>query len=154
MPAPTMSYVICTGALVIMIFAAQIFYMYVIDNVWAEMARRELKEIADYVSNTLANLFFLVNSTSYSVTIEKNLDLPSRIQDSIYIVKIENNTEGFAESINAYLKKKPWVSADSWILPNLKVDEENRQVESGEKILVAGCYRDVNMDVYLWIKEA
>ena len=153
MPAPTMSHVICTGALIVVIFVAQFFYLNVVNNIWAEMSRRELKEIADYVSDTLANLFFLVNSTSSNVTIEKNLNLPSDIQDSIYAVRIENDTEYFAESINAYLEKKPWINASSWLLPGLRVDEENNEVESGEKTLVAGCRR-VDTDVYLWIKEA
>lgn len=153
MPAPTMSHVIFTGALIAMIFVAQFFYLYVVDNIWAEMTRRELKEISDYVSDTLANLFFLVNSTSSNVTIEKNLNLPSDIQDSVYVVRIENDAEDFAESINAYLEKKPWINANSWLLPGLRVDQENKEVESGEKTLVAGCRR-VETGVYLWIKEA
>jgi hypothetical protein len=152
MPAPTMSHVIFTGALVVMIFATQFFYLQVIDNIWAEMARRELKEIADYVSDTLANLYFLVNSSSLDIEIEKNLDLPSEIRDSTYIVEIID-ASGFAQNVSAYLKDRSWIYATSWLLPGLKVDESKRRIESGEKTLIAGCHR-VNTDVYVWIEEA
>jgi len=151
LPAPTMSHIICTTALIILIFTMQFFYMYVIDNIWAEMARRELKEVADYVSDTLANLYFLANSTSDDVTLEKTLSLPPDIRDSTYVVKVENNTEGFAQSISTHLMSKSWINATSWILPGLMVNGSACEtVESGGKTVVACCSR-VSMNVYVWI---
>jgi hypothetical protein len=55
--------------------------------------------------------------------------------------------------VTAYLKGQPWVSADSWLLPGLKVDQvESEVIESGENVVIAGCSRE-STDVYVWIKE-
>ena len=78
MPAQTISHVICTTALVALIFVTQFFYVQVVNNLQAEMTRRELKEIADYVSDTLANLYFLANSTNLDIELEKSLACPQR----------------------------------------------------------------------------
>ena len=153
MPAPPVSHVICTAALVILIFTMQSYYLHVVDNIWVEMVERELKEIADYVSDTLANLYFLANSTKGDVNLTKTLNLPSDVRDSTYIVKIENNTEGFAQSIHAYLKGRSGVDATSWLLPGLKIDEEKTfEIESGGKTVVAGCHRE-NAITYVWIRQ-
>jgi len=156
MPAPV-SHVICTAALVILIFTMQFYYLHVVDNIWVEMVERELKEIADYVSDTLANLYFLANSTKGDVTLEKTLSLPSDVRDSTYMVKIEKNaTTGLAQSIHAYLKGRSGVDATSWILPGLIPGDpqfnppKNETIESGGKTVVAGCRRE-NADVYVWI---
>lgn len=152
MPAPTMSYLICSMALVALIFAMPFFYFYAVDNIQVEMTRRELKEISDYVSDTLENLYFLANSTNYDVSLEKALSLPSVIMDSTYIVNIVNGSGGLAQKIRTYLKDKSSIYADSWLLPGLKVNETN-YIESGEKTIVAGCSR-VGTDIYVWIKQA
>lgn len=154
MVSPTISLAICTGALIVLIFTMQSFYFIVVDNVWAEMATRELKEIADYVSDTLANMYFLVNSTSSNVTIEKTLSLPSNVRDSTYIVEIVFDEQNLTKYANVHFKVKSRISATSWLLPGLKVDRAQCEgIESGEKIVVAGCRR-VNTDFYVWIKEA
>lgn len=148
-----MSHVICSAALIALIFVSQFFYVQVINNLEAEMTKRELQEVADYVSDTLANLYFLVNSTQSDVEMKKSLNLPSEIRDSIYTVKITFNASGYARNVTAHLKGQPWVSADSWLLPGLKVDQlESEIVESGEKTVIAGCSRK-STDVYVWIKE-
>ena len=152
MPAPTMSHVICTAAIIVLIFVMQFFYLYVVNNVQAEMAKRELKEIADYVSDTLANLYFLVNSTSSDITLEKNLDLPLVISDSVYIVKIQSDATGYAQSVYTYLKGKSVQYATAWLLPGLMVDQVYHEVESSDREVVAGCGRQ-DMNVYVWIKE-
>jgi len=153
LPSETMSHVICSAALIALIFVSQFFYVQVINNLEAEMTKRELQEVADYVSDTLANLYFLVNSTQSDVEMKKSLNLPSEIGDSIYTLKIAFNASGYAGNVTAHLKGQPWVSADSWLLPGLKVDQlESEVVESGEKTVIAGCSR-VSTDVYVWIKE-
>jgi len=139
-----MSHVICTAALLVLIFVMQFFYLYVVNNVQAEMAMRELKEIADYVSDTLANLYFLVKSTSSDVTLEKNLNLPLVIADSIYVVKIQS------DAVYAYLKGKSVQYATAWLLPGLMVDQAFHEVESSAGTVVAGCDRR-GMNVYVWI---
>jgi len=150
------SHVVCTAALVILIFTMQFYYLHVVDNIWVEMVERELKEIADYVSDTLANLYFLANSTKTEVTLIKTLSLPSDVRDSTYMVEIENAT-GFAQSIHVYLKGRSGVDATSWILPGLKIkgDEYTQPIESGGKTVVAGCSRTVlpekKPDIYVWI---
>ena len=145
-----MSHVICTAALLVLIFVMQFFYLYVVNNVQAEMAMRELKEIADYVSDTLANLYFLVNSTSSDVTLEKNLNLPLVIADSIYIVKIQSDNRSYAQSVYVCLKGKSVQYATAWLLPGLMVNQTHHEVESNHKMVVAGCGRQ-GMNVYVWI---
>jgi len=151
LPAPTISHLICTSALVMLIFVMPFFYAIVVNNIRVDIARRELKEIADYVSNTLANLYFLVNSTDYpDVSLEKELIyLPSTIENSIYIVEIEENG-GSALKITAYLKDRSSVAADAWLVPGLKMSEE-RLIERDGRTVVAGCRRD-STGVYVWIK--
>ena len=141
MPAPTMSHLIATSALIILIFTMQVFYFYVVDNIGEEMTRRELKEIADYVSDTIANLYFLVNSTNHSnAMLQKTLNLPTEIADSSYRIQILNDTDGFAQSVLAFLEDKSWLNANSWLPPGLTVEESVPILINGKTIL-AGCER-------------
>lgn len=153
MPAPTISHIIATGALVGLLFTVQVFYLYVIDNIEEEMARRELKEITDYVSDTLANLYILANTTNVrDVRLEKILNLPSEISGSTYLVQITfNGTTQMAQSVNASLQGKSWVNSVSWLLPGLKVNSTlTETVQSSDITKVVGCER-VYPDVYVWI---
>jgi len=76
-----------------LIFVMPIFYSTVSNNISLDMARRELKEIADYASNTLSNLYFLVNSTDcLNVSLTKELMyLPSSVENSVYALEIEED---------------------------------------------------------------
>ena len=153
MPAPTMSHVVCSAALIALIFVSQFFYLQVVTNLQAEMTRKELKEIADHVSDTLANLYFLVNSTDRDVELEKSLDLPSEIRDSTYVVKIVSNASDAAQNVTTYLKGQPWIQGSSWLLPGLKVDPAKSEiVESGQTTVVARCRRE-STEVYVWIRK-
>lgn len=98
MAAPALSTVILTGALIVVIFTVQFFYFRVVDNVWAEMVKRELKEIADYVADTIANLYFLANSTSASSLLEKTLNLPLEIEGAGFTLEIIRDTSSYAQS--------------------------------------------------------
>lgn len=151
MPAPTISYLICSMALVMLIFVMPFFYAIVINNIRLNMVQKELKEIADYVSNTLANLYFLVNSTdSPNVSLEKELIyLPATVENSIYIVKIDGNG-GNATKMSAYLKDGSSVMADAWLAPGLKVGTQNT-IESSGRTALAGCSRN-GTGVYVWIR--
>jgi len=142
LPSPTISHLICTSALVMLIFVMPFFYAIALDNIRVDMMRRELKEITDYVSNTLANLYFLVNSTNcLNVTVMKELVyLPSEVENSIYIVKIDRNG-GNAMKITAYLKDRSSVAADAWLVPGLKVGADN-SIESGGRTVIASCSRN------------
>jgi len=154
LPAPTMSHVILTGALLILIFTVQIFYSYVVDNMWAEMVRRELKELSDSVSDTLANLYFLANSTSLDTTLRKTINLPSRVSGSSYIVEIVNSG-GSAQSVKAYLEVKTWINAVSWLPPGLKVNpliQANQAIQSIGRAALAGCTR-VSKNVYVGLTQ-
>jgi len=137
--------------LVMLIFVMPFFYAIVIDNIRVDMKRMELKEITDYVSNTLSNLYFLVNSTdSPDVPLEKELVyLPSTVENSVYTVEIEGSS-GNASKITAYLKDMPSVAADAWLVPGLKVGADY-SIESGRRTVVAGCSRN-GTGVYVWIK--
>lgn len=131
----------------------QFSFIYVVDNMKTEMIKRELREITDYVSDTLANLYFLVNSTDYSnVTLEKTLNLPSHVEDSTFVINITLD-EGSAQSIYAYIKDNSRIDASSWILPGLKVENQTA-IESSGRTVVAGCRRGVDLNVYAWIAYA
>ncbi len=136
-----------------MIATMQVSYFYMVDNIGEEMIRRELKEIADYVSDTIANLYFLVNSTNHQdVTLEKTLDLPSEIADSSYIIQILNDTDGFAQSVLAFLEDKSWLNANSWLPPGLTVKEESvdQQILVNGSTILAGCWRGSG-NTYVWL---
>ena len=152
MPAPTISHLICSMALVMLIFVMPFFYAIAINNISVNMVQRELKEVADYVSNTLANLYFLVNSTdSHDVYLEKELlYLPSMVENSVYIVNITkiDGSGGNASKITAYLKDRSSVAADAWLAPGLKPSPACHSIESGGRTVVAGCSRNGTV----WIK--
>lgn len=153
MPAPTMSHVICIGALVTLIFVMPLFYFQVVDNVRVEVMERELREVADYVSNSLGNLYLLANSTNCDTLLTKKLDLPSSIRDSTYCVEIIYDNNGSAQYVMAYSKYSSEIHADSLILPGPKADNETGCViESSERIVVAGCTRN-SAGTYVWLKE-
>lgn len=151
MPAPAMSHMICSIALITLIFLMPAFYVMVSDNLEAEMMKRELREIANYVSNTVSNLYFLVNNTSVSnASLEKDLVyLPSAVEDSIYILNIVEDG-GNATKISAYLKSNSAIAADSWLLPGLKAGSQTT-IESLGGNVIAGCSRN-STGFYAWIR--
>jgi hypothetical protein len=155
LPAYTMSHVICTSALIALIFLMQFSFMSVADNMKTEMIRRELKEISDYVSDSLANLYFLANSTDYSnVTLEKALSLPSDVQDLTYDLSLYYNATTLdALSVNTSITGSLQAKATSWLLPSVKVDPNaTKTIASGDKTIVAGCRRaGADSNVYVWI---
>ncbi len=148
MPAPTLSHLICITALLVLIFSVQVFFSYVVDNVWVEMAKRELKEIADYVADTMANLYFLANSTNYpSVALQKTLNLPLEVEGLFYSIQVT----GDARNVNAYFIDKTWISIDSWLPPGLTVDQaKNERIESSGRTVVAACNRTAAA-TYVWM---
>ena len=151
MVAPTISHVILTGALIILVFTVQLFFFYVVDNIWAEMVRRELKELTDYVSDTLANLYFLMNSTNMDTTLKKTLKLPSRVSGSAYRIEIVDSG-GSAQGVKAYVEIKTWVNSTSWLPPGLKVYAQNQVVQSVGTTAWASCIRASN-NVYVWLRQ-
>lgn len=151
MPAPTISHVILTAALIVLVFTVQLFFFYVVDNIWAEMVRRELKELTDYVSDSLANLYFLMNSTSMDTSLKKTLKLPSRVSGSAYRIEIIDSG-GSAQGVRAYVEVKTWVNSTSWLPPGLKVYSQNQVIQSVGTTAWAGCIR-VSNDVYVWLRH-
>jgi hypothetical protein len=130
----------------------QVFYLYVVDNIWEEMSKRELKEIADYVADTLANLYFLVNSTNIDTAMEKTLNLPLDVGDQSYSVEILQDQNNTATGVGALFLAKSWLNVTSWLPPGLEVDTNQTQViQSSGKTVVAGCRRVSSSDVYVWI---
>jgi len=91
-----------------------------------EMTRRELTEIAGYTSNTLANLFFLAESSQSSdISLSKELlYLPLKVGDSFYGLIIDSDSDGNSLKVIAYIKNEEWISGQSWIAPGLAVDSE------------------------------
>jgi len=151
MPAPTISHVILTGALIAVIFTVQVFYFYVVDNVWAEMVKRELKEITDYVADTVANLYFLVNATNTNPTSEKTLALQSEVGGSSYSLEITRDQNNSAQTVKAVLQGKSWLNVNSWLPRGLRVNTgKTETIQSGGRTAVAGCQR-ISSIIYVWI---
>jgi len=151
MPSPTLSHLICTTALIILIFTVQVYFFYVVNNVWNEMTVRELKEITDYVADSLINLYFLVNSTRSIVILEKTLSLPSEIGGSSYTLQILYDGNGVAQNIKGYFNNRTWLNTASWLPPGLKVGSSYAgPIQSSGRTVVAGCTRN-STNVYVWI---
>jgi hypothetical protein len=129
--------------LIVLILVLPVFYSIERDNIATEIAQIELTEIADYTSNTLANLYFLANSTnSLDINLKKQvLYLPLTIQDSFYTLSVAS-VGGNASKVTVSLKDKPSISADSWLVPGLKVGV-SYSVEIASRSIIAGCYRNV-----------
>ena len=153
MAAPTISYVICSMGLIFLIFAMPFFFAMEQNSFSEEMAKRELKEISDYTSNTLANLYFLANSTN-SVEFELTktlLYLPQTVEDSRYVLGITSMDGVNASKVTAFLRDKSRVAGDSWLVPGLKVMNESL-LEIGSKSVLSGCYRN-STGYYVWLSE-
>ena len=144
MASPTMSYLICSMALVALILILPSFFMIQRDSIATEMTRRELTEIADYTANTLSNLLFLAETAHTSdISLAKELlYLPLMVGDSFYVLSIAD--AGNSSKVIAYIKDQQWVSGQSWIAPGLNVDPEiSLEINSHEfnsKIAIAYCY--------------
>jgi hypothetical protein len=129
--------------LIVLILVMPYFYSIERNNIASEIAKMELTEIADYTSNTLANLYFLANSTNnLDINLTKQvLYLPLTVQDSFYTLSV-TSVSGNASKVTASLKDKPSISADSWLVPGLKVGVSYSMEITGRSI-IAGCYRNV-----------
>jgi len=144
--SPTMSYLICSMALIVLILVLPSFFEIQRNSIADEMTRRELTEIADYTSDTLANLFFLAESAqSSAISLTKELMyLPLTVGDSFYVLRIDD--DGNSPKVIAYIKDQQWISGQSWVAPSLDVDPEiSVEINSYElnaKIAVASCYGD------------
>ena len=152
MASPVMSYLICSMALVVLIVAMPFFFAMQRNTVAEEIAMRELTEISDYTSNTLANLFFLANSTnSANVNITKQLlYLPLMVEGYFYTLEISSDGTN-ALKVTSTLKDKPQIEGSSWLVPGLKVLNDEI-IEISGKSVVAGCYRN-STGFYIWIGE-
>ncbi|MEJ2271504.1 MAG: hypothetical protein P8X91_03255 [Candidatus Bathyarchaeota archaeon] len=156
MAAPAISHLIGTTALITLIFLLPLFYTNVVDNIETDVIERELQEIADYTSNTIENLYFLVNSSKslHVTSLEKELVyLPSEVENSIYILEIVPGTNVSLPYVHAELKNDNSVAVNSWLIPGLTVVSTNNIIESDQKNVVVGCSRDDN-GVNVWIKSS
>lgn len=138
------SQLICTTALIVLIIILPVYYSNIQDNIRVNVMKIELKEIADYVSSTLSNTYFLVNSTNCpNVTLTKTLVyLPKTVENSFFVVQIDKDGAA-AASVTVYIKDRPGVYSTAWLSPGLKCGNVN-PVESGKGAVAAGCYRPSN----------
>ena len=140
-------------ALIILILVMPVFFGMQQNSFAGEMARIKLTEISDYTSNTLANLYYLANSTnSGELEMTKELlYLPRTVEDSFYFLSITSIDGVNASKVTAYLKDKSWIVGDSWLVPGLKMMNESL-IEIAGKPVVAGCYRN-STGFYVWLVE-
>jgi hypothetical protein len=151
MAAPTLSHLILTAALIGIIFTVQVFYFYVVDNISSEMLKRELRELTDYVADTVANLYLLFNATNTNPPLEKSLKLPIDIGGSFYAIEITRDASNNAQSVKGAIQKKSWLNVTSWLPRGLKVDTSRTQtIGYSVKTAVVGCRRDASV-IYVWI---
>ncbi len=142
MASIVISQLICTTALIVLIIILPVYYSNVQDNIRVNVIKIELKEIADYVSSTLANTYFLVNSTdSTPLNLTKTLMyLPDTVESSFFVVRIDS-VGTTATSVTAYVKDQPSIQSTAWLSTGLKC-QNLEPVESGKGTVAAGCYRD------------
>ncbi len=135
------SQLICTVALIALIIVLPAYYSNVKNDIRVSVVKVELQEIADYVSSTLANTYYLVNSTdSNNVNLTKTLVyLPDTVENSFFNVTINGNSAN-ATSVSAYLVDTPSVYSTAWLGTGLKGGGVT--IESGKGTVEAGCYRD------------
>lgn len=140
-------------ALIVLILVMPVFFGMQQNSFAGEMAKIKLTEISDYTSNTLANLYYLANSTnSGDIEITKELlYLPRTVEDSFYFLSITSIDGASASKVTAYLKDKSWIVGDSWLVPGLKMMNESLIEIAGESVL-AGCYRN-STGFYVWLVE-
>jgi len=74
-------------------------YFIVIENVQTETITKELKEVADHVSATFTDLYFLANSSDLNFNLTKELSIPDSIHNRAYMIEILHNDENLALSI-------------------------------------------------------
>jgi hypothetical protein len=133
------------------IFAVQVFYFYIVDNISSEMLKRELRELTDYVADTIANLYLLLNATNTNPPLEKTLRLPVDIGGSFYTIEVTWDASNNAQNVKGVIQGKSWLNATSWLPRGLKVDVSKTQtIGNSVKTAVAGCLR-VASNVYVWI---
>lgn len=141
MPSPTISHLICTVALLLLIFVLPIAYFPVVDKVQAAMMAKELKEVADYVANTFENLYVLSRNSS-NAFLKKELRIPRTIKDSFYVIEIVvNSTDSSALGVRAYLVDKSYIYGDAWLIGGLKVGGLRAVSSSYSGIIFACCKR-------------
>ncbi len=135
---------ICTMALVVLIIILPVFYTNIQDNLKVNVIKLELQEIADYVSSTYANTYYLVNSTDFhspSQNVTKDLVyLPSTVQNQIFTIKVEGNSSA-ATGITVFIRDRPSVSATAWLGPGLR-GANIPSIDSGGPGVFVGCSRD------------
>lgn len=152
MAAPTIGTIILTSALIAVVVTVQVFYFYVVDNISSEMLRRELKELTDYVADTITNLYLLMNATNTNPTLEKSLKLPLDLSGSFYTLEITFDANNYtAQNVKGAIQGKSWLSATSWLPRGLMVDVSKTQtIGYSVKTAVAGCLR-LASKAYVWI---
>ncbi len=119
------------------------YYFYIVDNLNNEMVTRELKEIADYVSNSFGNLYFLANSTSNNVELSKDLNLPSSVQGAAFTVElVYDNVTHVGQTVKSCLRGHAATYAVSWLPPGLNVDVASSSVDSDQGAVTALCFNN------------
>jgi hypothetical protein len=133
------------------IFAVQVFYFYIVDNISSEMLKRELRELTDYVADTIANLYLLLNATNTNPPLEKTLRLPVDIGGSFYTIEVTWDASNNAQNVKGVIQGKSWLNATSWLPRGLKVDVSRTEtIGDSVKTAIVGCLR-VDSNVYVWI---
>lgn len=150
MPSPTISHLICSMALITLIFVMPVFYFVVVENLQVQMVKHELKEVADYVANTIENLYILANSSNTDVILKKELNIPRTIRDTFYTIEILNKSDGSASQVCASIGTTKSIKAYSWLIGGLKVEAAAVSVRSSEENVFVECKR-VGSDIYVGI---
>ena len=153
MPAPTITHLICTTALIVLIVVMQFFYMQIVNNMQAEVIRRELKDIADYVSNTFLNLYYLLNSSGSSGILRKTLEVPEKVEGILYYIQISYNaSSNEADSIRVYLISDSSIYAISWLVPGLKVNTSKDYIVLSSKDDIFACCDLSGGEFFIWFE--
>jgi hypothetical protein len=90
-----LKHVIGTVALIGLIIAVGLTYTTITSYIEADVTKKQLEQIAEYVSLNLVEIINLVDFSNYQTAkMNKTLKLPSDLSGKAYLIKLVNETEG------------------------------------------------------------
>lgn len=123
MPHPILSHIIGTTMLVVLSIVVVASITMIALTVQYDITKARLQEAAENIASTVIEVISLVNSSSRTQYIVKELTLPKDFEEKGYTVRIGNDPSGW--HIEVYLSTLTWVSAKAplnWASESINVN--------------------------------
>jgi len=95
-----------------------------------DIVKTRLQEVAENIASTVIEVITLVNSSSKTQYIVKELTLPKDFEEKGYTVKLSNDPSGWY--VEAYLSTLKWINAKAplnWNIEAINVETADRETE-------------------------